>query len=452
MRNRVLGSLTALLAGAGLALAQPPARQSSTFLTSSRASETVIVSEGPVDHTGIPANGEIIQDGIVDQGIVPGDAGPGPWGNPSCECTPGCGPEGEYWASAEYLLWWMRNADLPPLATLGPAGSGGVLGTAGTSVLLGGNNDFDSQERHGFRVKAGAWFTQYQDIGIETSAFLLGSRSSNFSTLSRGGPGSGDLGVPFVDVSNGQALGFSSAFPIATAGLTAGSINANASSRLWGGEGNLILGCRCMGNARLDYLLGFRYLELNDGLGLTTDTSVLPNVPFIGGTNIIAHDQFSATNRFYGANFGLKWEWWSGRLFANAVGKVAFGGSHEIVNIRGTTYASGPGFGRQFAPAGLFAQATNIGRYSRSQFDFVPEIGLNVGYQLTHRMRGFIGYTFMYWTDVVRAGEQIDTGINTTQVPVLAGGALVGPGRPMFAFRDSDFWVHGLNAGLELRF
>lgn len=449
MRNRVLGSLTALLAGAGLALAQPPARQSSTFLTSSRASETVIVSEGPVEHTGVPANGEVIHDGVVDHTVVPGDSGPGGWINPSCECTPGCGPEGEYWASGEYLLWWMRKADLPPLATAGPAGSGGVLGTPGTSILLGGNSDFDPQERSGFRVKAGAWFTQYQDIGIEASAFLLGSRSANFSALSRGGPG--DLGVPFIDVSNGQALGFASSFPIATNGVTAGSISANTSSRLWGGEGNLIFGCRCWGDARLDFLLGFRYLELNDGLGITTDTSVLPNIPFIGGTNIVANDQFSAVNRFYGANTGFKWEWWRGRLFANATGKVAFGGSHEVVNIRGTTFAGGPG-GRQFAPAGLYAQATNIGRYSRSQFDFIPEIGVNVGYQLTCKLRGFVGYTFMYWTDVVRAGEQIDTGINTTQVPVLAGGVLVGPARPAFTFRDSDFWAHGLNAGLELRF
>ena len=67
---------------------------------------------------------------------------------------------------------------------------------------------------------------------------------------------------------------------------------------------------------------------------------------------------------------------------------------------------------------------TSIGIYDRDQFAVIPEFNLNVGYQLAGHLRGRVGYTFIYWTNVLRATEQIDTVINPTQFP-LAGG-LVG--------------------------
>src|SRR5262245_62715161 len=31
-----------------------------------------------------------------------------------------CGPCGRIWAEADYLLWWMKGASLPPLVTTSP--------------------------------------------------------------------------------------------------------------------------------------------------------------------------------------------------------------------------------------------------------------------------------------------------------------------------------------------
>src|SRR5262249_11215773 len=63
--------------------------------------------------------------------------GPSP-GWEGCDCPAGpcgeapCGPPGRFWAEADYLLWWMRGASLPPLVTASPPGTGrrqaGVLG------------------------------------------------------------------------------------------------------------------------------------------------------------------------------------------------------------------------------------------------------------------------------------------------------------------------------------
>jgi hypothetical protein len=62
-----------------------------------------------------------------------------------------------------------------------------------------------------------------------------------------------------------------------------------------------------------------------------------------------------------------------------------------------------------------------------------------------------IGYNFLYWSNVVRAGDQIDRVVNPQQVPALQGAASAAT-RPAFTFNGTDFWAHGLACSLEFRF
>ena len=55
---------------------------------------------------------------------------------------------------------------------------------------------------------------------------------------------------------------------------------------------------------------------------------------------------------------------------------------------------------------------SNIGHFSQSQFAVVPEIGVKLGYQLTPNLRLQAGYNFLFWSNVVRPGQQIDTSVN----------------------------------------
>jgi hypothetical protein len=122
-----------------------------------------------------------------------------------------------------------------------------------------------------------------------------------------------------------------------------------------------------------------------------------------------------------------------------------------VVRISGTTVITEPGLAPN-VQGGLLALPTNIGTYSRDRFSVVPEIGVNVGCQVTNRLRVFAGYTFLYWSNVVRPGDQIDTTINPTQLPSAAGpGTLVGPARPAFAFHETGFWAQGINVGVQFR-
>ena len=79
----------------------------------------------------------------------------------------------------------------------------------------------------------------------------------------------------------------------------------------------------------------------------------------------------------------------------------------------------------------------------------MPELGLTAGYNFTAKLRMTFGYSIMYWNNVARPGDQIDTNINPAQIPP----ATATPGyRPAFQLHTSDFWAQGVNMGLEYRF
>lgn len=80
----------------------------------------------------------------------------------------------------------------------------------------------------------------------------------------------------------------------------------------------------------------------------------------------------------------------------------------------------------------------------------IPQLGAELGYQVNCNFRAFLGYNFLYWADVVRAAEQIDYTLNPNYIPPST--TATGPERPAFSFHESDFWAHGLNAGVEWRF
>ena len=74
---------------------------------------------------------------------------------------------------------------------------------------------------------------------------------------------------------------------------------------------------------------------------------------------------------------------------------------------------------------------SNIGRHQRDELAFIPEVGLDVGWQLTRHVKVSAGYSLLWVSTVTRAGEQIDPVVNVTQLPIQSGNRpLVGPARP----------------------
>jgi hypothetical protein len=135
------------------------------------------------------------------------------------------------------------------------------------------------------------------------------------------------------------------------------------------------------------------------------------------------------------------------------VGKIALGATQQVITVDGGSLLLTPGSPPVSATGGILAQPTNIGRSYHSAFSVVPEADLNIGYQITHWLRAQVGYSFIYWSDVVRPGNQIDRTVNPTQAPTDPNfGPLVGPARPILTPQSTSFWAQGINFGLEFRF
>jgi hypothetical protein len=394
--------------------------------------------------------------------------GPGPCAPaPMCCDADGCGrfgiddccgrPSHCFWGSAEYLVWWLKGQTPPPLVTAGnPADAvPGALGQAGTVVLFGGHNQGD-ESSSGARLRLGWWFDENHTVGIDGSAFFLGQQTRNFTASSFGSPAlfrpffnTGSVFVPGTGFVNSAP--FEDAEAVAFPGALAGAVNVRQTSRLWGYDANLRTslfdGC-CKGVGwNIDGYAGFRSISLDESLQISESLG-----SFLAGAegNIAVVDKFKTDNTFYGGQIGLEGEMRWHRWFLNANTRLAMGDIHQVVQISGAT-ATSDATGTHTSLGGLLAQGTNIGNYSRDRFALVPELGLNVGYQLTDCLRLFVGYNLLYVTTVVRPADQIDRIVNPTQIPRLGGGTLTGSANPAFNFRGTDFYAQGFNLGVEFR-
>lgn len=360
-----------------------------------------------------------------------------------------CGPPGRFWIEGEVLLWWVQGAHLPPVISGSPAGTtidnAGILGTPGATTLF-GDNYYNGNLRVGGRITSGMWLNEDQTLGLEFYAFLLPGVSSG---LTAGTPAI--IGRPFTDPNYG-----SSVENVSYPNLVNGFTQAGISSGPLFGAGVLARGnLYCGSNYRLDALAGYRYLSISDSVKISENlTSTDPiQSSLLLGTNFSILDSFRTSNQFNGGDVGLAGEYRFGNWFVDGRARIALGCTHQTCDIFGVTTVTIPGNPPPVTyVGGLLAQSSNIGNYSRDVISYVPELGGHLGYQLTQHVRLKAGYTFLYWSNVVRAGNQIDTVVNTNLIP--GQGQILGstPARPAFQFNSTGLWAQGIDLGVEFRF
>jgi hypothetical protein len=357
-------------------------------------------------------------------------------------------PSNRWWARGEYLLWWTDGMRTPPLATTSPNGTAqaaaGVL-DQGATTLFGG--DLLTASRSGGRIRFGTWLGEGRCVGVEGEYFALGDINDNFVGTSTGDP---ILVRPFFNALSNAEDSELVAFP----GVVSGTFNADAQGSLQSAGVRMLWNLCQSGEpispgtvecneARLDLLLGYRFLRLDESLQMREQlTSQLANDP---GTFDIT-DSFATQNEFNGFEIGLARTEGYRRWTLDMLLKIAFGNVRESVSINGSTIID-DGTGPQTFAGGLLAQRTNIGDFSRDRFALIPELGATIGYQLTPRWQANFGYSLIYWDRTVRAGEQIDRTLNPNLLPPELV-PFSGPLRPEFSFQENSFWAQGMSFGL----
>ncbi len=353
------------------------------------------------------------------------------------------------WVQAEYLLWWLRGNQVPPLATTSlpgtPRDEAGVLGAPGTELLF-GSERVDDQARGGFRtalgVRLGHWFDALMDCELQGDYLWVGDgqSSGDFEADSRT---TVILARPFVNAE----LGLPDALLVAYPDVAAGALGLETSSDFQAAGAAVRRGWLSGDLGRIEWLAGYRYMRLRETL-LAHSTTIVTEAhgPVPAGTLFDMSDRFETWNEFHGGDVGLQWWTQAHGWTLEILTKVSLGGLSRIVSINGETVTQTPADDMVWQPGGLLAQPSNIGRRRSTCFTAAPELSLKLRRQVTRHLIFTVGYSLLAVDRVARTGDQLDLAVNPSQ---FHGGALIGPPRPAAWMNDSTLWLHGLTLGLE---
>jgi len=478
------------------------------------ADEDTLLEPTPADANGQYYDESYSDDGIMfhDQGPIYLDGGHGLNFGSCPQCGDfGCSShrggrarsmQGRAYARGEYLLWWMDGMNTPPLVTTStdPA-DGGVLPNPGqndnpTTEILYGDQPLLENARSGGRILLGVWLDDCGKQALEGDYLILGDLTESF--FAEGQDGDPIISRPFFDFfpvlggppqesaqevssdrldgsilvnsrSSFQSAGVRLRHNLCRTGFVdLGCGDGIGCGNLIGGCGDGVMGCGSgvggWGSAarRVDILTGVRWYQLREELNILEDLTVnFEQSPF-DGTQFLVNDNFRTDNTFFGGELGFLWEIQRRRFSLELLTKMAIGNTRQRVAINGYTSTTDPGQATETEPGGLLAgfydadgdgiNDLNIGNYRRNRFSVIPEVGVNVGYQMTERLRFITGYSIIYWTNVVRPGDQIDRQVNSTLLPGVDPGDVEPiPLAPLFSFNDTNVLIQGLNIGAEYR-
>lgn len=336
--------------------------------------------------------------------------------------------QGRLYGEADYLLGWT-SPDTPP-ALVTTAGTVALTPLPTGTVLFGG--DVNGEARSGGKFTLGLWLDPCYTSSVEVSYLFLGDQSTAGQWSN---PGYAILARPYEDITTGQQA---SHVVVDTASGQTGTLNVADTNRFYTIDAILRRNLYQWSAGRFDFLAGYRFARMSDDLLI--DEAFNATAPVAAVT---IHDEFLAENRFHGVDLGFSTELRRNRWALRVLMKLGIGSTQSRMTIRGAS-----AYNTATYPIGLLALESNAGVYDRNVLSVVPELGVRLAYNFSPRLRGTVGYSFLYWNQVLRAGEHVPTSLN----PDLFPPPLIDDPPSNFAFHNSDFWVQGLTLGLDYCF
>lgn len=365
---------------------------------------------------------------------------------------------GRFYADLNYLFAWLDSGRVPPLVTTStlplPRGLAGVEGVGGNRVLF-GDHAVGEDARPGLLLRVGYALDGECRQGFEFGLFLVGRAGDTFSAVS---DGSQVLARPFFNTVTGANDAQLVAFP----GLLAGTVRVRTATDLVGTEVSYRCALSCLScgacgcgdggccpgsGLNLDFLIGYRGVRYRSKVTTDELTRNLDDANPVTNRPVV-HDSFYAKTHFNGVQIGLAGRWERGDFYLDGRATAALGQATSRVDINGFSDVNTNGvLARQ--RVGLLTGRTNINYYNDDETGFVSELSLKAGYRLTGSLSVSAGFTLLYLSSVVRAGDLIDRAVNTTQIPPAT---LVGPNRPALLIQDQDVWARGVTLGVEWKY
>jgi hypothetical protein len=350
------------------------------------------------------------------------------------------------WASAEYLLWWVRPMATPDLIQTVPSAlalnavaTNSSLPSGSAQRFFPDSNTVQFGAFSGVRGTAGINFDRF---GLDATGFFLPQVTKSASLFNNGTPNS--VAESFIRAGTGTPISLLASVP----GQSTGGISSSVSSQLWGFDTNVRLPFYNFLTDYTDALVGFRYLDLQEKIA-TNFASSLNN-----GSSFLINESVQTRNQFYGGQIGLngKINGLERGIGLDATGKLALGSMQQQATLLGTNTIVAPGALPSTQMGGLFASGANQGTFARGKIAMVYEQNVNATYNFNRWTQIYVGYSVIYVSSVIRPGNAIDPVVNDANLRFVANPPANAVNRPAFQWHASDFWAQGINFGLRLQY
>lgn len=370
---------------------------------------------------------------------------------PTCSsmvCTPGCGPLRWLWdrmsVRAEVPLYFRPSQGPPPLVTTSPDGTdadiAGELGQRTTSILV-GNRAINDKVNAGVRITLSAYLDAAQHYNLMFRYWNAGNQKGTVGFSSDAYP---ILARPFLDTSVTPAVRDTQL--VAFSDQSTGNIAVRTFSKVDGLELTLKRMIYMDRFTRIDWLYGYQYVSIQEGLSISSNTTVTGNLPGLLGNMISVSDNFRTRNDFNGMAYGLKATRQVACWKLETLLRLGLGNLRRKVNINGTTTTTANGSSLT-SNQGLLARNTNGQPFADDTFVVVPEIGINLARQIRPGLDFTIGYNYMVIPKVGRAAQQINNNLAVNLSDPLTGSL-----DPALNFREKNYWLSSLGLGLQWRY
>ncbi len=356
----------------------------------------------------------------------------------------------QVWGGLDYMLWWLSPNPIsgPNLVTKGnwnnPAP--GAVGQRGTSQA-GPAPGIDYGTFSGGKLTLGGWLDSEQSVGLEFTGFLLEQRG--WGQIYQGGalPANEIFTNPtkaLLPYRGREVVGqWSTASSLKQSGVQLAPINnyqLAANLQMWSADINWLANWGRTETQSFDLLFGFRQMQVQEGLTVKGQSSYydFPNSQYTTQTGT---DSVTATNGFYGGQFGGKISEQFGRVRLDVVGKLALGGTLENVRFAGNNTVNTIA-GSTTTEGYVYTQKSNIGLHTAKRFAVLPEILVKLGVPVTEHLNVGLGYNFLYLSSVARTGNQLDPYIN----------AAANPAHPIANMSNNGIWAQGVMFSAEWKY
>lgn len=337
----------------------------------------------------------------------------------------------DQWFGSLELLTMFRGGDrLPVLVTTGADDA-----TADSQPLFGGQTLLDEITAGG-RITIGTWIDPQHCRSLVLRGWTATEADFGFFSNQDQNP---VLGLPFFNSGDGT----DDVQIVASPDRANGSVTANGSSNVFGGDLSVRQHWFGRYGANVDLLYGYQYMRLSEDLTLNRSSVSLADDFAPVGSILSVTDAFDIDNEFHGGQFGIAGHYREGCWSFSSLAKVGFGSLRRRAELSGETLTSIDGL-NAVDPQGIHVRDSNSGVTEDNTFGWVPELDFSLGYHKFPNYELTIGYHIIAMTDALRVSGALDPNLASNLTDPL-----VGPANPVADFRFDTFYVQGIHFGIQ---